>query len=548
MYGKQNNGGGEFQPGKGNNSKPNKWKIATLSLVGILLILFFAPLGKADLSLGNQFIQLILQSGQTQDPFTISNATGSTLLKIDANSTITINDESGNPSTVMGPRSGVEAASYIIFTDGTNVYAKNGTTGKIQFSGDATTVIQSVLNATGNILFLEGTFNLSKITIKSNTTIRGLGDKTILILKNNSNNRFITNNAPIGRDQNIVLRDMYIDGNKDGQLSIGAGDQFGNAGSIHFENVSNIEVSGIHIVNAWATGVELINVNNFRVFNNLVENSADDGIGINYISMNGTVYGNIIKYAGVGKSYGTPNGIELQDGATNNVVSTNVIIGSISNGIEISNHTGGPATTDNIISGNTFLDNNYSIYIGINNNNNLIIGNNVKKSKYYGISVASKDNLISGNLISDNGAALSWGRMGIAMYGGNNTIIDNKIGNYETANQQYGIYIYAGVNNNIIKNNIFTKNTISSIYNITTSTIKTNEGYITENKNSTSITNGGTIAHGLVTTPTSWFVFPQTVNITASATANSTHLNVNLIYINGTSVTSPINVTWQAEV
>lgn len=69
----------------GGRSKPNKWKIATLSLVGIFLILFFVPFGKADLSLGNQFIQLILQSGQTQDPFTISNATGSTLAKIDVN-------------------------------------------------------------------------------------------------------------------------------------------------------------------------------------------------------------------------------------------------------------------------------------------------------------------------------------------------------------------------------------------------------------------------------------------------------------------------------
>lgn len=79
------------------------------------------------------------------------------------------------------------------------------------------------------------------------------------------------------------------------------------------------------------------------------------------------------------------------------------------------------------------------------------------------------------------------------------------------------------------------------------SVIKRNMGYTTENRSTSLIANGGVIAHGLAATPTFWTVFPQAVNVTASATANFTHLNVNLVYINGTAVTNAINVTWQAE-
>jgi hypothetical protein len=63
--------------------------------------------------------------------------------------------------------------SYLIWTSGTNVYAKNGLTGQIEFSGtDAATVIQSAINAlgtTGGEIFIKA----GEYVIKSVLTIPG---------------------------------------------------------------------------------------------------------------------------------------------------------------------------------------------------------------------------------------------------------------------------------------------------------------------------------------------------------------------------------------
>jgi len=49
--------------------------------------------------------------------------------------------------TIIEPGSMVTEASYIIFTDGTNVYARNGLTGEIEISGaDAGEVINNAIS------------------------------------------------------------------------------------------------------------------------------------------------------------------------------------------------------------------------------------------------------------------------------------------------------------------------------------------------------------------------------------------------------------------
>jgi hypothetical protein len=69
------------------------------------------------------------------------------------------------PETVVEAGSGVETASYIIFQENGMIYAKNGKTGKIEFSGaDAATVIQSAINALtngGKIFIKAGTYTLT---------------------------------------------------------------------------------------------------------------------------------------------------------------------------------------------------------------------------------------------------------------------------------------------------------------------------------------------------------------------------------------------------
>ena len=66
-----------------------------------------------------------------------------------------------------------EVASYIIFTDGARYYAKNGLTGRIDFSGtDAATVIQNAVNSTKNgRVFVRGIPEPSGIKYKPGVSV-----------------------------------------------------------------------------------------------------------------------------------------------------------------------------------------------------------------------------------------------------------------------------------------------------------------------------------------------------------------------------------------
>ena len=70
------------------------------------------------------------------------------------------------PPVVIEPGSGVETASYIIFQDDEGwVYAKNGSTGEIEFSGtDASEIINDAIGnlASGRIFFKKGTYEVGE--------------------------------------------------------------------------------------------------------------------------------------------------------------------------------------------------------------------------------------------------------------------------------------------------------------------------------------------------------------------------------------------------
>jgi len=83
---------------------------------------------------------------------------------------------------LMKLKNPVEEASYIVFTDGSKYYAKNGSTGMIEYSGtDASSVIQYAIDKTnasgGGIVHLRaGRYNLSSsIVMKSGVILQGEG-------------------------------------------------------------------------------------------------------------------------------------------------------------------------------------------------------------------------------------------------------------------------------------------------------------------------------------------------------------------------------------
>ncbi len=72
------------------------------------------------------------------------------------------------PSTIIEAGSNVDTASYIIFKDGNMIYAKNGTTGKIEFQGtDASGVINDTVlamsaNGGGTLHIKNANYNIAK--------------------------------------------------------------------------------------------------------------------------------------------------------------------------------------------------------------------------------------------------------------------------------------------------------------------------------------------------------------------------------------------------
>ncbi len=85
------------------------------------------------------------------------------------------------PSTIIEAGSGVDTASYIIFKDGDTIYAKNGTTGKIDYSEtDISTILTSingVISGGDTILIKQGIYAPgSKVIFTKSVEIIGEGE------------------------------------------------------------------------------------------------------------------------------------------------------------------------------------------------------------------------------------------------------------------------------------------------------------------------------------------------------------------------------------
>jgi len=101
--------------------------------------------------------------------------------------TITINStdlaNAVKPQLLQMPEITRQSYSYIIWTDGTNYYAKNGATGQIDFSGtDASTVIQLAIDstATGGEVYVKGDISL-KNTVNMSSYVTVTLDGTVYI-------------------------------------------------------------------------------------------------------------------------------------------------------------------------------------------------------------------------------------------------------------------------------------------------------------------------------------------------------------------------------
>jgi len=165
-----------------------------------------------------------------------------------------------------------QPASYIIWTDGSTYYAKNGTTGAIDYSGaDASTVIQAAVDAIpvkqyvdtlvtggGSIFIKAGLYEITQTIVINDRPLRLYGDnrcpQTHLYLAAGANCRMF---EIIGESQWCYLKDLYLNGKKNTQTG---GDYllYINAGYPILEN--------IYVMYAYETGI-YINSQDFHCLN-----------------------------------------------------------------------------------------------------------------------------------------------------------------------------------------------------------------------------------------------------------------------------------------
>ena len=143
------------------------------------------------------------------------------------------------------------SVSYIIYSEGINIYAKNGNTGNIDYSGsDVVTVIQKAINN-----LTAGRTWKEKIVAKGNlsiTTKLKLPSYTILevqgkfVLANNTNQTMISESDPINGNTQIEIIGGEYDGNRLNNTTGSDGIAFSKITNSYFKNmnISNFSRDG----------------------------------------------------------------------------------------------------------------------------------------------------------------------------------------------------------------------------------------------------------------------------------------------------------------
>lgn len=232
------------------------------------------------------------------------------------------------------PKSLTEAFNYIIWTDETIVYAKNGRTGQIDFSGiNAATVIQSAINALpeaeGCILIKSGYYNINTtINLRSHITLMGEGRDTRLIHR--------VEGAPCikiaGTKENPKYDILLLDFTIEGTPASGDGIYLeycvniwivrlyivlcGVGNGLHAKNSSFSSITLCSIEENGLNGIRLTSCEEWRITNNGIKSNCWHGIWLDGSHMN-TITANHI-------SRNIKNGIYMT-WATSNIIAENHI-------------------------------------------------------------------------------------------------------------------------------------------------------------------------------------------------------------------------------
>jgi len=303
------------------------------------------------------------------------------------------------------------AFSFLIWKDGSTYYARNGTTGEIQYSGtNATTVINNAISSipTGGLVFLcDGTYNIDgtiNVVEKLNINIIGESWETKLNLTQNSN----TDMMKIVNSNFTTIKSLYFQGNRDSQTS-GRGIVVHNSERVLIERCQFYEIKQTDIYIYGETPMRSLQP---WIVRNRIEkignSSADHGIWIGDDASDAHVIDNDVGWITGSAIYVTSGGFQILS--------------------------------------NTCWDSMYGLtaYLVISGG---ITGNTFDGNEKDGVNIDScKNLLVVGNIAKLNSNNLWNSSSGIYLYNSSYTIITgNRAGSvddYENETQQYGIKEY----------------------------------------------------------------------------------------------------------
>ena len=437
--------------------------------------------------------------------------------------------------------------SYIIWTDGTNYYAKNGKTGQIDFSGtDASTVIQNAINnLTPNrtwkeVVKLKGVFYVSTISLPSYTVL-DLREAT-LIMKNNVNNNMI--NAI--HASNVEIIGGIIDGNKANQTQ-------GHGIYVAYSDSQSFRIYGVEIRNFKGNGIYIYSyVSNGEISNCVIHDNEWSGIDLDDHILETIVTGNTIYNNGL-------HGIMIDTAGLRNVISGNVVYLNGASGIELYSDAPGYESYGTAIVGNTCWQNRYhGIEVNQYQSGILITGNSCVENNMHGIRVYnSRDIVIAGNMCARNGTS-GQPYDGINVYDCYNvTITGNRCFDDRSPRvQRYGISLEGSGGYHIVIGNNPADNTSGTINvgsGLQGCVVRYNRGYVTENGGTVTFSGNNSatqfkIPHGLFSAPTKILVTPGSNDAkgTFYVTADSTYIYVNYATA-PPSGTNNVVLYWYAE-
>jgi hypothetical protein len=339
----------------------------------------------------------------------------------------------------------------MVYTDGSNYYAKNGITGSVEFSSnDATSVIQYAIDRTnalggGKVLLMKGIYIIrSTISVKSNVVIEGENSDvtvlsalspnfgTVIDVDSQSNvavrrltidkggtsmnaDRWIYMGLSCENSNSVLIEDVVVKNTPNYAMVFG-GRKDANIFDTPYAPCNNVVVRGCKIINSYKDGIHFFGGSDIVIEGNYFDTLVDDAIAlgadVNYPVRNVIIRNNVVKNS----TFRWTNGVKLQSGWNNtstpgsNILSNIIVVDNIfvevaQQGFTISHENSNYPVPD--MAQNIIVENNILKGIYINSAKNLVLRGNIvveniiisPKAFYYTYTTGVSDVAVVGNFV-----------------------------------------------------------------------------------------------------------------------------------------------------